>query len=212
MDGLLEELPPEECMRLLRAGTVGRIAAIERGFPFVVPVNYRLLESAGRTWLAVRTRSGSMLDQASMPVAFEIDGIDPVHHPGWSVLVRGTVHHVDPDAFELGARFDPEPWDAAARDVWLVIKSFTTTGRQLRPPEFEWALRPTDAPTAGCAAAAEHAVVTQSRLAFVGTAHHMRGADDTHRSPSRCGLRTRPIVASWPSAPRQPGWHNPPMA
>jgi nitroimidazol reductase NimA-like FMN-containing flavoprotein (pyridoxamine 5'-phosphate oxidase superfamily) len=110
MDGVLENLPLGECTRLLRAGTVGRIAVIERGFPFVVPVNYRLVETCGRTWLAVHTRSGNTLDRASMHVAFEIDGINPAYQQGWSVLVRGTLHHVDPETFDLQERFDPTAW------------------------------------------------------------------------------------------------------
>jgi hypothetical protein len=74
-----------------------------------------------------------------MNVAFEIDGIDPVRHEGWSVLVRGMLHHVDPDAAEFRDRFDPEPWVAAERDSWLAIDPFAITGRRLRAAEQEWA-------------------------------------------------------------------------
>ena len=146
MDAVLQELPLVDCLRLLRAGSVGRIAVIERGYPIVLPVNYRLVEAAGRTRIAVRTRTGSMMDRASMHVAFEIDGIDRAHHLGWSVVVRGHLEHVDPEAFELRTRFDPAPWAGPARDVWLLIESFVISGRQLRPPELDWALAPTPTP------------------------------------------------------------------
>ena len=44
-DAWLEELPYEECVELLAAQSVGRIAVIVEGGPVVVPVNYRLVES-----------------------------------------------------------------------------------------------------------------------------------------------------------------------
>jgi hypothetical protein len=94
------------------------------------------------TWVAVRTRPGNVLDRAPMPVAFEIDAIDPVHRRGWSVVVRGTLQHVDPDAADFRARFDPEPWLVSERDAWLVIEPFSITGRELHAAEAEWAFHP----------------------------------------------------------------------
>ena len=88
-DAWLEQLPYEECLRRLREGTVGRIAVVADDFPIVLPVTYRLVETTGLTWIAVRTRPGNVIERASMNVAFEIDGIDPVHKQGWSVLARG---------------------------------------------------------------------------------------------------------------------------
>jgi nitroimidazol reductase NimA-like FMN-containing flavoprotein (pyridoxamine 5'-phosphate oxidase superfamily) len=139
----LEELDHDACLDLLREGAVGRIAVVVDEFPVVLPVNYRLAETSGRTWVAIRTRPGNVLDQASMHVAFETDSIDPQHRQGWSVLVRGTLHHVDPDAADFSTRFDPEPWMTAERDAWLVIEPFSITGRQLHPAEREWPFHPT---------------------------------------------------------------------
>jgi nitroimidazol reductase NimA-like FMN-containing flavoprotein (pyridoxamine 5'-phosphate oxidase superfamily) len=110
----LEELPYDECLDLLRQASIGRIAVVVDGFPVVLPVNYRLVETSGRTWVAIRTRPGNVLDQASH-VAFETDIIDPAHRQDWSVLVRGTLHHVDPDAADFRARFDPNHGIAAER-------------------------------------------------------------------------------------------------
>jgi nitroimidazol reductase NimA-like FMN-containing flavoprotein (pyridoxamine 5'-phosphate oxidase superfamily) len=136
--GRLEELPYDECLRLLRAGVVGRIGIVVNDFPVVLPVNYRLVETTGVTWIAIRTRPGNVIEQASMHAAFEIDGIDPAHQRGWSVLVRGTLHHVDPDAADFRDRFDSSPW-LADRDAWLVIQPFAVTGRELHPPTADWA-------------------------------------------------------------------------
>jgi uncharacterized protein len=135
----LEELPFEECLRMLRSEKVGRIAVVVDEFPIVLPVNYRLVEQFGRNWLAIRTRPGNVLDLAPMPAAFEIDGIDLGRQCGWSVVVRGMLQHVDANVAAFTERFDPEPWLDRDRDSWLVIEPFAITGRALRQTEFEWA-------------------------------------------------------------------------
>ena len=138
-DAWLEDLSSEECLQLLREHAVGRIAVLENDFPFVLPVNYRLVETSGRVWLALRTRPDNVIDRAPIKVAFEIDEVDPSHFQGWSVLVRGTIHHVDPDAADFRERFDPEPWLLAERDAWLVVEPFAITGRRLHHSVQEWA-------------------------------------------------------------------------
>jgi nitroimidazol reductase NimA-like FMN-containing flavoprotein (pyridoxamine 5'-phosphate oxidase superfamily) len=138
----LEELPLDDCLRLLRQVSVGRIAVVIDDHPVVLPVNYRLVETSGRTWVAIRTRPGNVIERAPMNVAFEVDSIDPGHQEGWSVLARGTLHHVDPDAADFRHRFDPEPWLLAERDAWLVIEPFAITGRRLHTGEREWAFHP----------------------------------------------------------------------
>jgi nitroimidazol reductase NimA-like FMN-containing flavoprotein (pyridoxamine 5'-phosphate oxidase superfamily) len=135
----LDELSTEECLALLRTGSVGRIAYVSEHWPVIFPVNYRLVQASQRTWIALRTRPGNVIDRAPFNVAFQIDGIDPAHQQGWSVLVRGTLHHVDPDAADFRERFDPEPWILAERDAWLIIEPFMITGRRLHAPEPEWA-------------------------------------------------------------------------
>ena len=138
----LEELPSEECVELLAARSVGRIAVMVEGGPIVVPVNYRLVEAHGDTpgaWIALRTRPGNVIDQAADDVALEIDAIDALHQEGWSVLVRGTLHEVDPDAAHLREHFDPQPWLNEQRDAWLLIEPFAISGRRLHAAETEWA-------------------------------------------------------------------------
>jgi hypothetical protein len=110
-----EELDLDTCLDRLRAHTVGRVGVLVEGFPLVLPVNYRLMETAGRTWVVLRTRTGNVIDTASERVAFEIDGIDAFRE-----------------------RFDPEPW-LGERDSWLMIEPFSITGRELRAAEQLWA-------------------------------------------------------------------------
>jgi uncharacterized protein len=135
----LETLDLDGCLAHLRAETIGRLAVVVDGSPIVLPVTFRLVETSGLTWVAFRTRRGNVIDQPSTNVAFEIDGIDPTRRRGWSVLVRGTLQHVDSGAAGFRERFDPQPWLAAERDSWLIIEPFAITGRELHPSEPDWA-------------------------------------------------------------------------
>jgi nitroimidazol reductase NimA-like FMN-containing flavoprotein (pyridoxamine 5'-phosphate oxidase superfamily) len=134
----LDELSLEECLEHLRAGTVGRLAVVFDDRPLVVPVNYRLVETVGLRWVAIRTKPGGLIERASQNVAFEIDGVDEVRRQGWSVLVRGTRHSLDPEAAGFRERFDTHPW-LADRDDWFVIEPFSITGRELHAAPQEWA-------------------------------------------------------------------------
>lgn len=138
----LELLSAEENMDLLRAHRVGRVAVVVHGFPVLLPVNYRVAEHSGGTWVALRTRPGGVIDQAEQPVAFEIDGVDAAREQGWSVLVRGSLLHIDPEAADFRSRFDPEPWLMEDRDAWLVIEPFDITGRRLQRDNMEWPFVP----------------------------------------------------------------------
>ena len=126
-----QPLALEDCMRLLRESHVGRIAVVIDGFPEVLPVNFRLVETGGVTWIVLGTRRGHVIARASMNVAFEIDDVEPTGPDTWSVLVRGTLHHVDAEAADFRQRFDPDPWPGAERDVWLAVQPFAISGRRL---------------------------------------------------------------------------------
>ena len=136
------ELSDEECRDLLRTTSIGRVAVVVYDCPVVLPVNYRLVETTGPVWLAIRTRPGNVMDQPLTSVGFEIDGIDEVGQRGWSVLVRGTLHRVDPDAAEFRQRFDPQPWITEQRDAWLVIDPFAITGRRVESLSDEFSYHP----------------------------------------------------------------------
>jgi nitroimidazol reductase NimA-like FMN-containing flavoprotein (pyridoxamine 5'-phosphate oxidase superfamily) len=132
----LRVLDLEECLERLRAQEVGRIALVTETGPVIVPVNYRLVETLDLRWIALRTASGGLVDEPGTRVAFEIDEIGPGPR-GSSVLVRGVLAHVDPDAAGYRERFDSVPW-VPARDVWLAIEPFSITGRELHPGERDW--------------------------------------------------------------------------
>jgi nitroimidazol reductase NimA-like FMN-containing flavoprotein (pyridoxamine 5'-phosphate oxidase superfamily) len=138
MSVVMRELSLEECLTRLRDESVGRVAVLDHDVPVVVPVNYQLVEVAGIVWIVLRTRPGNLIDTAPMKVGFEIDGIDLVRESGWSVLVRGTLHHVDVTGADFRERFDPHPWLGEDRSAWLVIQPFSITGRTLEGPQPTW--------------------------------------------------------------------------
>ncbi|MEX1165066.1 MAG: pyridoxamine 5'-phosphate oxidase family protein [Nitriliruptor sp.] len=130
----LEVLSYEECLELLGARRVGRIALVNAGSPVIVPVNYVL----DGTSVVIRSAPGAKLDGAdrSRPVAFEIDEHDPESRTGWSVLVTGLAEPLEePDEVE---RFDREldAWALGDRDdVHLLrVRAESITGRRLDVP------------------------------------------------------------------------------
>jgi nitroimidazol reductase NimA-like FMN-containing flavoprotein (pyridoxamine 5'-phosphate oxidase superfamily) len=84
---VVEEIPVEECLELLRTQQVGRLAVVTPNGPAIFPVNYAL----GGDRVVFRTDAGTKLDHATLQrVAFEIDAIDAAHGTGWSVVVEGV--------------------------------------------------------------------------------------------------------------------------
>ena len=77
-DAWLETLSPDDCQSLLRENTFGRLAFVANDFPIVVPVNYRFVESSGRTWIALRTRP----DNVDRPSGDEGRVRNRRHRPG----------------------------------------------------------------------------------------------------------------------------------
>jgi nitroimidazol reductase NimA-like FMN-containing flavoprotein (pyridoxamine 5'-phosphate oxidase superfamily) len=132
-----ERLDEAECLRLISPGGVGRLAYSGRFGPTVLPVNYKLHEGT----IVFRTAHDSPTDEdlrtgiqgAEFKVAFEIDDINPASRAGWSVLIQGSVHHVESDAERasvLGAGV--EPWAGGARELFLRIVPTRVTGRRIR--------------------------------------------------------------------------------
>jgi len=139
-DTTLTIIPRRICVELLSENNVGRIAVIENGYPVVLPVNYRLVQAEQQTLIAVRTRPDNVIDRAGPPVAFEIDGIDAYHRTGWSVLVRGKLHHmIDAERRSRPGLLDPQSWVHGDRDAWLLIEPESITGRRLSTADTEWA-------------------------------------------------------------------------
>ena len=124
----LEPLTPSECLERLRANGVGRLAVVVGGQPLIFPLNYAM----SNRQVVFRTDAGTKLHGASgRRVAFEIDGVEPVYHEGWSVLVVGTAHE-ERNAARIREleRLPLTAW-VGAEDHWMCVKGGAITGRRI---------------------------------------------------------------------------------
>lgn len=131
-DVVYEEISRDECLRLLSQSSLGRLAALVDGRPFVFPVNY----TVDRDTVVFRTDPGTKLAGAGFGrVAFEIDGADPERRTGWSVIVQGVGTEIT-EALDLRSEalrhLDLQPWAPGQRAHWVAIEAESITGRRLR--------------------------------------------------------------------------------
>lgn len=128
--GIVREIGFEECAGLLRVGVVGRVALGTPDGPHIVPVNYSVVDEA----VVVATSPYSVLGtygRDSM-VAFEVDGLDPENHEGWSVVVRGRAEALDPVELRgVAERGAPRVWADGARALTLRIPWTELSGRRV---------------------------------------------------------------------------------
>jgi uncharacterized protein len=130
---MLATMSPHECTRLMRRGRVGRLAFCNEGRPEIVPVNYVM---AGEHVL-VATAGGAKLDAArhQLPVAFEVDHLDPVDEKGWSVVAHGTASEVtDPRQIEAANAAGLQPWAGGTRPYLVAITVESLAGRRIEHP------------------------------------------------------------------------------
>jgi hypothetical protein len=128
----LEVLAPSECWELIRRSPVGRVAFVQDGQPAIFPVNHALV---GRR-IVIRTAKGALLHEALMSrsVAFEVDGFDPAHRTGWSVLARAVAEPLRTDV-DL-ADLDLAPWaDGISRDDAVALVVEDLSGRRIARDE-----------------------------------------------------------------------------
>lgn len=132
MAGTLTTLERAECLELLAAQPVGRLAVMDGDSPLVVPVNYVLDGDC----IVFRSDLGAKLTAlAHQKVSFEVDYIDWYHRTGWSVLVRGAAYEAtrwEVDHLLL------EPWAEGDKRHWVRIPIVDITGRRLDAIELDW--------------------------------------------------------------------------
>jgi nitroimidazol reductase NimA-like FMN-containing flavoprotein (pyridoxamine 5'-phosphate oxidase superfamily) len=128
------DLDRPECLRLLAATGVGRIAVsvTEWDDPVIRPVNY-VFDTSSQSVL-ICTAPGSKLHAIlrSARAAFEIDGIDPAGHVGWSVIIVGVSEEItNPAELRRVESLGLEPWPPGHKGHWIRIRANTVSGRRI---------------------------------------------------------------------------------
>jgi nitroimidazol reductase NimA-like FMN-containing flavoprotein (pyridoxamine 5'-phosphate oxidase superfamily) len=126
----VEHLRPEECWRLLGSSPVGRVGVQVDSAPEIYPVNHVVDHES----VVFRTAPGTKLHGLvrSPSVCFEVDGIDPDTHTGWSVLVKGRAIVLRrPVALRQVAHLPLDPWTDSDKPDWVRITPDEVTGRRI---------------------------------------------------------------------------------
>jgi hypothetical protein len=130
--GRLVDLSREECLELLGATSVGRIAYTTDDGPRVLPVNY-VLEGDS---VVFRTVSDGEVYRHALGTtcAFEIDEIDEFYQSGWSVLAVAGLQLLTEEEFAL-LQFGkiPKPWAVGPRSMFVRLPCVQLTGRRVIP-------------------------------------------------------------------------------
>jgi nitroimidazol reductase NimA-like FMN-containing flavoprotein (pyridoxamine 5'-phosphate oxidase superfamily) len=123
-----EHLTSQECMALLTAAHIGRLAVVAAGRPEIYPVNHTVFDGE----ILFRTGSGTKLDAArDQLVSFEVDGLDEATRTAWSVVVSGVATEIAQlhQVVDL-LRLPVFPWEPGAKPHLLRIHPETVTGRR----------------------------------------------------------------------------------
>lgn len=133
----VEVLDEAECLGLIPAGGVGRLAYSTAFGPVVIPVGYKLVDSS----IVFRAVLDSPTDEdlrtgiqgADYKVSFEVEDIDEEARTGWFVLVQGPVRHVDSDD-DRAALLAPllRSSDRRNQEHFMIITPSTVFGRIVR--------------------------------------------------------------------------------
>ena len=127
----IEWLDHHECLRLLAADEIGRLAVLDGHTPIILPVNYRLDGEA----VVFRTDPGTKLDRGPRaPASFEIDQFDREHRTGWSVVVVGRLEEVTPydaSTMERVNLLPVDPWVEGDKAHWMRLMPTRITGRRV---------------------------------------------------------------------------------
>ncbi|MEU4191716.1 pyridoxamine 5'-phosphate oxidase family protein [Kribbella sp. NPDC026611] len=125
---VLQPMRRDECLALVEAADVGRIAYRGADELVVIPVNYCYHDNL----ILFRTAADSAVAQYDLePIAFELDSFDEGMHDGWSVLINGKVRPAT-DLESDAAYGRVEPWAGGRRDTCLAIEPHQITGRRIR--------------------------------------------------------------------------------
>lgn len=125
------ELPENECLQLLAARSIGRIAWTSTTGPIILPVSYVY----HRGEVVLRTSPDSDLAELAeqQPVALEVDFLDEATRSGWSILLRG-ICRAPQDVDDLEGHWvhsQVKPWAPGDRPLFICITPWSITGRSI---------------------------------------------------------------------------------
>lgn len=136
MASVMHELSREDCLELLAANGVGRLAVSGKDAPVIRPVNYAFDEPSQSVVFrtAVGSKFHTLLRQNT--AAFEVDGLDRESRAGWSVIVVGATEEITnpADVRRLDA-LDLEQWAPGEKPHWVRIRARTVSGRRVEPAD-----------------------------------------------------------------------------
>jgi nitroimidazol reductase NimA-like FMN-containing flavoprotein (pyridoxamine 5'-phosphate oxidase superfamily) len=128
--GHLREIDQRECLELLAAHDVGRVAYCDDAGPVVLPVNYALDRDTILIQVSPHSALARHLRGAS--ATFQLDDFDDYNQSGWSVLVRGDASYVEPADLTAAER-RPSTWAEGQRTLHVRIVPREISGRRLLP-------------------------------------------------------------------------------
>ncbi|HQR26774.1 MAG TPA: pyridoxamine 5'-phosphate oxidase family protein [Nocardioides sp.] len=127
----LAVLSESTCLELLTTGTVGRVALCTPEGPQIFPVNYVVHDAS----VVFRTTPYSLLGAQAWQtrLAFEVDQLDHERRLGWSVLATGPGSRIDPGPTldEVVHHWNPRPWAAGTRPLYVRLRWDALTGRRV---------------------------------------------------------------------------------
>jgi uncharacterized protein len=127
------ELSREECLRLLKSQSFGRLAVnTGKGPPVIRPVNYFFDERSQS--VVFRTAVGSKFYGLlkSAEAAFEVDRVEGASRTGWSVIVQGVTDEVThPSEVRRLDDLGLDPWAPGYKAHWIQIRAWTVSGRRI---------------------------------------------------------------------------------
>ncbi len=127
-------LERDECFALLARVPVARLGVAEPGLaPLIVPVNFVVDDET----VVFRSDWGTKLELLRQyPVSLQADEFDQLHHTGWSVLLQGPAHEVDPAELD---HLVIHTWAPGERERWVRIEPTQVSGRRIHlnlpPPD-----------------------------------------------------------------------------
>ena len=130
LESRLIGLDRAECLDLLAAKSVGRLAySVDKGAR-ILPVNYILTNDS----IIFRTVPGGEIFHHALEsiCAFEVDETDEFFEAGWSVVAVGRLELATEEDF-ASMRYGklPEPWAGGSRWMFLRLRCEQVSGRRV---------------------------------------------------------------------------------